>query len=103
MVDTALYTSLPVATSASSWGSNASMVRIIGSARARYRSARSMAMLRRSAVVARFSTRSGNWLASCSEAGGMRIAPLATDWAVSAAACAAALTSFGLGTLWLFI
>src|SRR6478609_5217752 len=31
----------------------------------------------------------------------MRIAPVATDCAVSAAACAAALMFFGLGTFWL--
>src|SRR6476469_7481723 len=31
----------------------------------------------------------------------MRIAPVATDCAVSAAACAAALMLFGLGTFWL--
>jgi hypothetical protein len=58
--DTLLYTSLPVATSASSWGSNASMVETIGAVRAMCRPARSTALLRRSVAAARFSARSGN-------------------------------------------
>jgi len=104
MRDRAPYISSPVATSDSSCGSRRSIVRSVGSASARYLSRRSIAVLRRSVVAARFSSKSGNCAAKRADAGGIRRAPVATACAASTAACAAStaacaadLISLGLG------
>ena len=75
--------------SASNCGNSRSSVRNVGSASAMYRSMRSIVEFRRSIGSARFSNRSGSWAAICADAGGTRMALLASACAVSRADSAA--------------
>ena len=59
---------------------------------------RSIVVFRRSVAAARFSKRSGSCAANCADAGGTRMALLATACAVSRADSAADRMSLGRGT-----